>query len=222
MGMLTVLKSLSDAHSDGIWALSTTKAPRTPGKLLTASVDETLKLWSLDGSNNVLSSLGNLEPSPNLSIISVDINPANSSQALSTSLDSTISIYDLSTLSLTKKIEAGPMQAWSTCFSPEGRFIATTTSKGSVNLFNPDTGTKESTFETRSPSFALCVQFSPNGLLVAASTENGSVHVWDVGTGKLLHSLPGHAMGVRTLSFTADSSILVTGGDDKRINMYDV
>ncbi len=63
---------------------------------------------------------------------------------------------------------------------------------------------------------------SPNGLYLAAGAENGSIHVFDVSTGRLLHSLPGHSMAVRSIVFSPDSLYMVTASDDKKIHIYDL
>lgn len=49
-----------------------------------------------------------------------------------------------------------------------------------------------------------------------------SVAVFDAGSGKLLHTLEGHAMPVRSLAFSVDSKTLFTACDDGHIHMYDV
>uniref|UniRef100_A0A8C0TPA3 Superkiller complex protein 8 n=2 Tax=Canis lupus familiaris TaxID=9615 RepID=A0A8C0TPA3_CANLF len=45
---------------------------------------------------------------------------------------------------------------------------------------------------------------------------------FDIATGKLLHTLGGHAMPIRSLIFSPDSQLLVTASDDSYIKIYDV
>lgn len=40
--------------------------------------------------------------------------------------------------------------------------------------------------------------------------------------GKILHTLEGHAMPIRGLTFSSDSQLLLTGSDDSHIKIYDV
>lgn len=68
----------------------------------------------------------------------------------------------------------------------------------------------------------MSVAFSPNGLLLAAGAENGTIHVFDISTGKLVHSMPGHSMAIRSMTFTPDSVHLITASDDKRVNIYGI
>jgi WD repeat-containing protein 61 len=46
--------------------------------------------------------------------------------------------------------------------------------------------------------------------------------VFDLSENKRLHSIEGHAMAVRSLTFSPDSSILVSASDDTHVKMYDV
>ncbi|KAJ1544402.1 WD repeat-containing protein 61, partial [Cladochytrium tenue] len=170
--------------------------------------------------------------------------------AVSNSLDSQIRIWDLAGgYNVVRVIDAGPVEAWSTTFSPDGRQIAAGTHAGKVNIWSVETGEQEKPLDTRgkfvlsiayvrsaaaqppalSTAYFACAptrhptfNLSPNGMYLACGAENGSIHIFDVPTGKLLHSLPGHAMNVRSLTFSPDSSLLITGADDKRINIYDV
>jgi WD repeat-containing protein 61 len=146
----------------------------------------------------------------------------------STSLDQQIRIWDLVQQAHIRTIEAGPVESWKLAFSPCGRYclltryIASGTHQGTINIWISDTGEKDRVLQTSSSKFLLSVAFSPNGLHIAAGSESGTLFVFDVGSGKLLHSLPGHGMAIRTVTFSADSKLVISGGDDKRISIHDV
>ncbi|KAJ3090422.1 WD repeat-containing protein 61 [Physocladia obscura] len=141
--------------------------------------------------------------------------------AVSTSLDSQIRIWDIAGGNLLKTIDAGPVEAWTTCFTPDGRQIAAGNHAGLINLWTIESGIKEKPLDTRG-KFVMSLAYSPNGAFLASGAENGSIHIFEVATGKLIHSLPGHSMAVRSLTFSPDSTTLITASDDKRINIYDV
>lgn len=74
--------------------------------------------------------------------------------------------------------------------------------------------------------------------MIASGAIDGIINLFDVKSGKLLHTLEGmstivhvypslcvsigHAMSVRSLCFSPDSQLLVTGSDDKDMKLYDV
>lgn len=71
----------------------------------------------------------------------------------------------------------------------------------------------------------MTVKWSQDGRYIALGTEGGSVHLYDAETGSLMHTYSSHAgMPVRAISFmgSTDSPLIVTGSDDKRINVHDV
>jgi hypothetical protein len=58
--------------------------------------------------------------------------------------------------------------------------------------------------------------------LACSTTLDGTIVIFDVAKGKLLHTLEGHNMPVRSLVFPpVDNNVLFTASDDKHIHMYD-
>ena len=46
--------------------------------------------------------------------------------------------------------------------------------------------------------------------------------MFDLTSRKLVHTLEGHAMPIRSLSFSPDSTKLLTGSDDGHIKQFDI
>ncbi len=67
-----------------------------------------------------------------------------------------------------------------------------------------------------------CRLQSPDGRFVASGAIDGIINVFDVSTGKLVHTLEGHAMPIRSLAFSHSSQLLLTASDDGQIKIYDV
>jgi WD40 repeat protein len=63
---------------------------------------------------------------------------------------------------------------------------------------------------------------SPDGKYIACGATDGIINIFDMTTGKLMHTLEGHAMTIRSLCFSPDSQLLITASDDGHIKMYDV
>lgn len=52
--------------------------------------------------------------------------------------------------------------------------------------------------------------------------EDKSIMLWDLGSGKLLKKMLGHKSTVYSLDFSKESSILVSGGSDCTVRLWDV
>lgn len=46
--------------------------------------------------------------------------------------------------------------------------------------------------------------------------------IFDVESYSIIHSIDAHAMPIRTVAFSPDSLTVLTGSDDKHVNLYDV
>ena len=88
----------------------------------------------------------------------------------------------------------------------------------------------------------VSARYSPNGRVLGTVNSEGQVALYDAEDGQLVqywmgeHSRPksyseapltpsrhiAHTGNVRSFAFAPDSSLLITGGDDKQINVYDI
>lgn len=58
---------------------------------------------------------------------------------------------------------------------------------------------------------------SPTSPNVAVSSESGQIYVYDGEAGQLVKTISSHAMAVRNVSWSADSSLLVSASDDRHL-----
>ena len=52
--------------------------------------------------------------------------------------------------------------------------------------------------------------------------EDLAINLWDIGSGKRIKKMTGHSASVYSLSFSAESSLLVSGGADCTVRCWDV
>ena len=154
-----------------------------------------------------------------LAVVSVTAN-GDGTRAASSSMDGSIRIYDLTSGSTVKTINAGPAETWTISHHPTQNLVASGTHSGVVNLWDTTQGTK-TVLGSAGNKFAMSVKFSPNGRYVASGTFDGGVTVFDVEEKKNV-KLSGHTKAVRALAFTAGSDMLITGSDDHSINVYEI
>lgn len=64
---------------------------------------------------------------------------------------------------------------------------------------------------------------SPNGLILASADDTGTIILWDLHPGKLMKRMRGHGKGgIWSLSFSVESTVLVSGGIDATVRVWDV
>eukprot|EP00301_Raphidiophrys_heterophryoidea_P011292 c1712_g1_i2.p1 GENE.c1712_g1_i2~~c1712_g1_i2.p1 ORF type:complete len:317 (+),score=78.60 c1712_g1_i2:45-953(+) len=209
------LASAPASHDDGIWCCAWAANDR----LLTGSVDESIKLWSVTSAGKIehVKTLSTAE----LGVISIAVTP-DGTKAVSSSLDSNLRIWDLASNKCLTSIDCGPVENWDVAISTDSKLVATGSQSGSVNLWDIASATKVQTLETAVHSMVMSVAYSPNGRYLACGARDGGVTVFDLATMKQHLKLEGHNKTVRTLAFTGDSSTLVTGCDDMRIKLFDM
>uniref|UniRef100_A0A2C9JG02 Uncharacterized protein n=1 Tax=Biomphalaria glabrata TaxID=6526 RepID=A0A2C9JG02_BIOGL len=169
-----------------------------------------------------------------LGVVSVDIN-SDGSLAASSSLDSHVRIWDLESGKMAKSIDAGPVDAWTIAFSPDSRFLASGSHTGCKITHEDSIWSCAFGKNERDPSGSETIVTgsiddyvkvwkcqSPDGKFIASGALDGIVNVFDITTGKLIHTLEGHAMPIRSLCFSPDSQLLITASDDCQIKIYDV
>ena len=93
-------------------------------------------------------------------------------------------------------------------FDEMGRHVVTSTSDGSVHVFETDAWTRKFTISRTSNEGDDAI-FSPDSNLVAVAAEAGKVRIVDARTGVQLRVLD-HKSNVTDMHFSADSSKLVT------------
>jgi len=54
------------------------------------------------------------------------------------------------------------------------------------------------------------------------SSETGQIYIFDVAASSLLSTYTSHAMAVRSLAWSADSQLLMSASEDRRLTLHDV
>jgi WD40 repeat protein len=104
-------------------------------------------------------------------------------------------------------------------FSPDGRFILTTSEDGTGKLW--DVSAKKIVKELRSDQGPLnSSTFSPDGKLIVTTESDGLVRVWDGSTGTLRRDLRGHTDSVNRAVFSPDSTLIATASDDRTARVW--
>ncbi|KAG6333006.1 hypothetical protein ID866_6083 [Astraeus odoratus] len=211
-----------EPHSDDIWDVAWTANDTA----ISASADGTVKQWD-STSGQVSMAL----PPHNLAIVSISVSP-DGRFVLSNSLEGTTSLWDLQTDTVVSRHESydrstaeGAEPSWSVSLNPKGETYAGSSGSGNVNIYSakPDSfGTRQALLSSGKNKHGMICKHSPDGRRVVLAIETGQVFIFDLGSETLTTTYSSHAMTVRSLAWSYDGNLLLTGSDDKRLILHDV
>lgn len=72
---------------------------------------------------------------------------------------------------------------WSVAFSPDGKTLAASGSRGPIKLWDVKTGKEKATL-TGHRNIVSSVAFSPDGKTLASGSNDMTIRLWDVKSGK--------------------------------------
>jgi transcription initiation factor TFIID subunit 5 len=71
--------------------------------------------------------------------------------------------------------------------------------------------------------FISALECSPNGKILASADGGGNIILWDLAKGTQIKRCRGHGKGgIWSLSFSVESTVLVSGGADGTVRLWDV
>jgi len=103
-------------------------------------------------------------------------------------------------------------------FSPDGQTLATANGRNGFRVQLWDVTNRAHKAEIRERSYALA--FSPNGQTLATGWRD--ISLWDVNSGVIKTTLSGHTDGIRSIAFSPDGRVLVSGSNDTTMRFWDV
>uniref|UniRef100_A0A0E0JX48 Serine-threonine kinase receptor-associated protein n=1 Tax=Oryza punctata TaxID=4537 RepID=A0A0E0JX48_ORYPU len=104
--------------------------------------------------------------------------------------------------------------------TPDGCFLISASKDSNPMIRNGDTGDWIGTFEGHKGAVWSCC-LDTNALRAASGSADFSAKVWDALTGEELHSFE-HKHIVRACAFSEDTHLLLTGGLEKILRIYDM
>ncbi|KAJ4769739.1 Eukaryotic translation initiation factor 3 subunit I [Rhynchospora pubera] len=104
--------------------------------------------------------------------------------------------------------------------TPDGYFLISASKDSHPMLRNGETGDWIGTFEGHKGAVWSCC-LDTNALRAASGSADFSVKLWDALTGDVLHSFD-HKHIVRACAFSEDTHLLLTGGFEKILRIYDL
>jgi WD40 repeat protein len=107
-------------------------------------------------------------------------------------------------------------------FSPDGKILAISDYRSTIQLMDTQTKQKISTINDESGHVFRALAFSPDGKILASGSTNGTIQLWNVKTRELQKNLSGHTNWVNSVTFSPDGKILASGSSDSTIKLWEV
>jgi len=115
--------------------------------------------------------------------------------------------------------------SWSVSLNPNGSTYASSSASGNITIHSADPnnfGERLSSLPSGRVKFGMNCRHSPDGRKVALALETGQIFIFDLESNALSTTFTSHAMAVRSLAWSADSSLLISASEDRRLVLYDV
>ncbi|KAJ3776219.1 WD repeat-containing protein 61 [Lentinula raphanica] len=222
----------SEAQTDSVWGVSWARNDA----VVSISADGSLKQWASSTGEPYLPPNATAEyqtPSPHtLGLVSLSVS-SDGRRALYNSLEGLTSLWNVETGRMEGSFESFMREegmgnaeaAWSVSLNPSGSTYASAGSHGNLTIRSAEAetfGQKISTVFSGRNKFGMCCSFSPDGRRIALSSEIGHVFILDVESNTFVNTFTSHAMSVRSVAWSPDSSLLMSASEDKRLILYDV
>ncbi|KAF7301986.1 WD repeat-containing protein 61 [Mycena indigotica] len=218
----------SDPHTEAVWGISWT----ANDTIVSVSADGSVKQFVAASGQP---STASMPPPHTLGQVSLSVT-RDGSRALCNTVEGVTSLVDLGTGEVLGKHESyvrdqsgtsdedgGP--SWSVSLHPDGTTYAASGSGGKVVIYSAQAdsfGKQVAKFSTGRSKYGMFCQYSPDGKRVALASETGQIYVFDVEQAALSATFTSHALAVRSLVWSADSNLLLSASEDKRLALHDV
>ena len=200
-----------EGHNDQVRSVDFSPDGQT---LVTASQDNTVRLWSIDGRE--LQRLSG----QNQAFRSVKFSP-DGKQIAAISADNTVKLWTVEG----KELKTFPGQGdednfmADLCFSPNGQVIAASGVNHTVKLWRIDGQASKTLTGHNIQVWSLSC--SPDGQTIVAADQGGIVKLWRM-DGQELKSFPTEPNSIYGISFSPDGQLIATAGGNTQINLWNL
>ena len=125
--------------------------------------------------------------------------------------DGTARLFSASLSSIGVISEPGGASITSAVFSPDGRFVLTSSQDGTVRVWNATTDALRSVITEPGNASVVSATFSPDGKLIGTASHDGTARIWDSATGQQLTEFDAGG-ALSDIAFSPDGRSAITSG----------
>ncbi|XP_031620731.1 POC1 centriolar protein homolog [Contarinia nasturtii] len=183
-------------------------------KLVTATDDKAVKLWSIDTKRFAQSFLGHTNR-----VNCARYSPSGKTVA-SCSDDRTLKLFDVNSGECVQTFtERGNVHGNDVAWHPNGGLIAIALSNSQIKIFDIKARKLIQLYSVHLDG-VNSIAFHPSGNLMITASEDGSTKVLDLLEGRPIYTLVGHDDAVTAVTFSGDGSNFATASKDKQIMLW--
>lgn len=189
-----------------------------PKLLLSCSSDKTVRLWSLETWSCLVVFKGHEGP-----VWDVRWGPFGHYFA-TCGRDRTIRAWSQDHISFLRLMVGHDTSVNKVAWHPNGAYLfsASDLSDKTVRMWALTTGECVRVFSGHL-DFISAIECSPSGKILASADCSGTIILWDIVTGSSIKTCKGHGKGgIWSLSFSVESTLLVSGGADCTVRTWDI
>nr|VFK41786.1 MAG: WD40 repeat [Candidatus Kentron sp. TC] len=193
-------------HTDAIYAVAFSPNANGEGRIVTGSLDHTLRLW--DGAGNPIRVL----EGHGAEVFSAAFTP-DGNHLLSGSWDKTIRLWDGRTGAFVKRLAEQDSVVVSLSISPDGKKVLTGSGSDPIanHVFAIPSGERLLGFEEHE-NLVAATAISPDGKLAATGGGNDNeIQLWDLATGRVARKLVGKGNVIWSVGFARDGEAVAWG-----------
>jgi WD40 repeat protein/class 3 adenylate cyclase/GTPase SAR1 family protein len=182
--------------------------------IASTSDDGVVRFWDSQG-GQLISSFEAIPPLPKADRADVrGFTWSPTGLAFATGSDAGVFVWDTASRELRSMLKASSGSI-TTLWSPDGKYIASTTYEGGVYVWDSQTGALARHFRA---SYGPALAWSPDSKRIA-SPDGRQLNIWDIESGLLLHVLEGHHDKIANVAFSNDGKLLasVDGNPPRRV-----
>ncbi|MBM0744079.1 caspase family protein [Phormidium sp. CLA17] len=181
--------------------------------LVSGSDDDTIRLWSLDGTP-----LGQPFQGHQDHVRSVAFSP-DGQMIVSGSSDKTIRLWSLDGTPLGQPFQGHQNWVNSVAFSPDGQAIVSGSDDNTIRLWSLNGAPIGQPFQGHQGS-VNSVAFSPDGKTVVSGSNDNTIRLWSLNGAPIGQPFQGHQGSVNSVAFSPDGKTVVSGSNDNTIRLW--